>query len=173
MIKRSIRYIQLLSLGATCSIILGAHTARSNEYFELSPMTYVASEGRVNELVLTAQYARYNPVEQRVALTDVDAKMGDDKDSAQGFELTSEEGFLSLETSVFVAKGNVRGRLADGRLLTTELMQYDQEDGIVSSNTPVEILEGKMVYRGRTGFVYNVREGRFRLLGGATLEQVR
>jgi LPS export ABC transporter protein LptC len=153
-------------------ISVGAETARSDEYFELSPMTYVASEGKVNELVLTAQYARYSPTEEHVALTDVGAKMRA-YSSAQGFELTSEKGSLNLETSVFVARGNVRGRLPDGRLLSTEVMQYDQEDGIVSSNTPVKILEGKMTYRGRTGFVYNIRKGRFRLLGGATLEQAR
>ena len=80
---------------------------------------------------------------------------------------------MDFGESVFIACGNVLGKMPDGRLLSTEVMQYDQEEAVISSDFPVEILEGKMSYRGRKGFIYDVRKGSFRLLGGASLEQIR
>lgn len=172
MLKKLRSYIVKLGLGSYCLLCLDVGGASADEYFELSPMTYIESEDAINGLVLTAKFARYNPDEQKAVLTQVDAKIRDDK-GVQGFELTSEKGLVDFGESVFIARGNVLGKMPDGRLLSTEVMQYDQEEAVISSDLPVEILEGKMSYRGRKGFIYDVRKGSFRLLGGASLEQIR
>lgn len=140
--------------------------------FELTPMTYVASRGTANELILQADHAEYRPADQVIRLKGVRAQMAGAR-GRKGFELDAERGTIDLESSVFIAEGSVQGRTADGRVLSTEEMKYAQDDGVVSSTAPVRIREGNMAYRGREGFVYEVREGRFRLLGGATLEQDR
>jgi LPS export ABC transporter protein LptC len=156
-------------------LIFAGGTAGADELFqrfELNPMTYVASQGSANELILQADHAEYHPAEQVIRLKGVRAQMAG-ASGRKGFELNAERGTIDLESSVFLAEGSVTGRTADGRVLSTEKMKYAQDDGVVSSTAPVHIREGNMAYRGREGFVYEVREGRFRFLGGATLEQDR
>lgn len=150
----------------------GADEAEDGPFqqFELFPMTYVGSRGEQNDVVLQADYARYEPAQHQILLEGVNATMIDE-DGKVGFELQSERGTIDLADSSFLAEGSVRGRTADGRRLETERMAYHQERGVVYSDTSVRIRERNMSYRGRRGFEYRVRDGRFRLIGGASIEQ--
>ena len=135
-------------------------------------MTYVSGHDGRNDLVLDAALEHYDPATNRIYLEDVKAKMLAE-DGGAGFELTSKEGNIDLQESWFVAEGLVRGLTTDGRRLETERMKYTNTSGVVSTDLPVLIRErdSGMVYRGNGGFEYNVQEGRFKLLGGATVVQ--
>jgi LPS export ABC transporter protein LptC len=156
-----------------CSSLAPANTLGAEspfQRFELTPMTYVATQAGRNEVVLQATYARYEPETNEIALRDFTAVMSD-AEGDETFELSATKGRIDLDTSAFVAEGTVRGETEDGRRLETERMVYEQSTGQVSTNSPVLIREGSVAYRGGKGFVYEVRKGRFRLLGGASVEQ--
>ncbi len=155
------------------AIAVGSLGAESPfQQFELTPMTYVATQEGRNEVVLQATYARYEPEDNQISLRDFTAVMSD-ADGGKTFELSATQGRIDLDTSAFTAEGTVRGETADGRRLETDRMEYQQATGKVSTDSPVLIREGGIAYRGRKGFIYEVRKGRFRLLGGASVEQHR
>ncbi len=133
----------------------------------LSPMTYVASEGAHNHLVLAAARADYALDGSSVALEGVEASIAA-APGVTGFELRSRRGRVDLETSNFDAYGDVRARTRGGRWLRTTRLVYDHARGVVSTEAPVEIQDATGTYRGR-GFRYHVRDGRFQLLGGASV----
>jgi LPS export ABC transporter protein LptC len=85
---------------------------------------------------------------------------------------TAERGSFDLGSGDLSAEGNVRGVTADGRHFETEHVVYRRETGRVSTRSPVVIKDEFGTIRG-AGFEYWVRENRFRLIGGASVEQGR
>ena len=62
----------------------------------------------------------------------------------------------------------MRGKTPDGRRFETERLRYDHAAGLVTTDAPVVIRDGGSALRGG-GFRYQVREGRLKLLGGASV----
>jgi LPS export ABC transporter protein LptC len=85
-------------------------------------------------------------------------------------DLTCDEGELVMETHALLAKGNVRGHTADGRAFSTTWVRYDPKREVAFTDAPVQIDDESGSLHGG-GFRYHVREGRFRLLGGATVRR--
>ena len=91
-------------------------------------------------------------------------------DAKGELQLRCDHGELDLGSGSFVGIGRVKGRTPDGRRFETERMHYDHGAGLVTTDAPVVIRDASGTLRGG-GFRYLVREGRLKLLGGATVEQ--
>jgi LPS export ABC transporter protein LptC len=153
---------------AVLILTAGALQAES-PLLEVDAMTFVASRGPSNELVLRAAHARFDTEQKRVYLEEVHAIVEPGR-SAGSFEIRCDEGELDIATNNFEARGNVRGRTDGDREFTAPWVKYDHEAGLLFTNAPVLISEDAITYRGG-GFQYYVRERRFRLLGGASVVQ--
>ncbi len=136
---------------------------------ELGGMTFVASQGTRNEVVLAAEHARIETLEKLAHLETVHARLASARGSP-GLDMRCERGTIDLETSNFDAEGNVRGTTGDGRRFRTQRLRYVHESGLVSTNSPVEIQDETGTYRG-AGFRYHVRENRFQLRGATVVQQ--
>jgi hypothetical protein len=139
----------------------------------LDGMSYVLSQGDSVELQVVARHAEVSPGSHRAALTGVHALIASPPGSPQGagrLELVCEHGEIDLVAREFVAIGSVAGRTPDGRTLRTDRLRYRQASGVVSSDAPVSVSDAGIEYRGG-GFEYWVREDRFRLSGGASIQQ--
>jgi len=142
----------------------------------LTGMTYVASEGSTNELVLDADRANLPSPGDQAHLEGVRARFGSKapggaaSDASGGLDLVCDVGVFDLESRDFIAEGNVRGTTADGRRFRTDGLRYSHEEGRVSTDRPVVIRDDAGTYSGG-GFDYYVREDRFRLRGGARVVQ--
>lgn len=135
----------------------------------ITGMTFVQSEGEVATMVVEAERGRLDPDTRIVHLEDVKTRVTGNSDRA-GFELECDEGDLALDSHALLASGNVRGRTADGRSFSTPWVRYDPKKDIAFTDAPVEIEEETGSLHGG-GFRYHVRQGRFRLLGGATVRR--
>ena len=136
---------------------------------DLTRMTYVGSDDGRSEIVIGADDARVLPEREQVLLAGVDLTLAAPAEGS-ALELTCDHGELDLETGDFIGVGNVRGRTPDGRRFETERLHYSHELGLVTSDASVVIRDGRSAIRGG-GLSYEVREGRFQLLGGATVVQ--
>jgi hypothetical protein len=138
----------------------------------LDGMSYVLSRGDAVELRIEAQRADVSPAGGMVQLHGVRARIeaASGQPAAAGMELVCQRGELDLRTREFVALGNVAASAPGGRFLRTERLVFRQEEGVVSSDAPVALTDASGDYRGG-GFVYWVREDRFRLTGGARIVQ--
>lgn len=136
---------------------------------DVDEMTFVASRGAANELILNAKHARFDTEEERVYLETVHAVVEPSRDAGH-FEIRCEEGELDIATNDFEARGNVRGQTEGERQFEAPWVKYDHEKGLLFTNAPVLISEDSITYRGG-GFQYFVRERRFKLLGGASVVQ--
>lgn len=139
----------------------------------LDGMSYVLSRGSEADLLIDAQRAEVAPQAGRISFAGVRARVGraaGATEPAGGFALACERGELDLATGEFVARGRVTGEMQDGRTLRTERLVYRHGRGVVSSDAPVAIRDDAGSYRGG-GFQYWVRENRFRLTGGASIQQ--
>jgi LPS export ABC transporter protein LptC len=136
---------------------------------ELFGMTYVASQGAANELVLDAEHARYRAGVSLVHLEGVKARVAPGG-GQPGFEMSCDEADFDLARNDLRARGDVRGRTRDGRRIETDRLSYRHDEGVVATDAPVVIREAGGTYRGG-GFRYHVRDGNFQLIGGASLEQ--
>jgi hypothetical protein len=165
-IGRRVRLSAVLALTALV-VTLDAHA--ESPLLDVDAMTFVASRGPSNELVLNAAHARFDTEQERVYLDEVHAVV-DPGRSAGSFEIRCDEGELDIATNDFEARGNVRGRTDGDREFTAPWVKYDHEAGLLFTNAPVLISEDAITYRGG-GFQYYVRERRFRLLGGASVVQ--
>ena len=132
-------------------------------------MTFVASEGSSNEILLRAERARFYPDRQVADLEQVEVEVepGDDR---VGFEMRCDRGQLNLSTQDFLAEGNVVGTIEGGRQFGALWVAYDEKEGILYTDEPVLIVDQDGRYRGG-GFRYFVNEQRFRLQGGASVVQ--
>lgn len=132
-------------------------------------MTFVASEGSENEVMLRAERARFYPDHQVADLEDVEVTVAPGP-GRTGFEMRCERGRLNLATQSFVAEGSVSGTIEGGRRFKASWVAYDDEKRVLYTDEPVVIVDRGGSYRGG-GFRYFVDEQRFRLEGGASVVQ--
>lgn len=159
-----------LALGALAAGIAVAGAQASDEpELTLSDMTYVGSEGGANDLLLTAERARYEPSEHVVYLEDIHMT-AKGEDGSRSLDLTSEQARLWLDSNDFRAEGNVVGHVGDGRRFRTTWVHYERGPGVVSTDAPVTIDDPSGMLRGG-GFRYDVRKQNLRLVGGASVVQ--
>ncbi len=149
--------------------LAAASSLAESPQLHLEGMTFVASRGDANELVLHAARASFQTDQQRVFLEQVRATV-DPGGEFGSFEIECERGELDIESNDFEATGNVRGHMAGGRRFAAPWVRYDHAAGLLFTNAPVLISEDAITYRGG-GFRYYLRERRFRLLGGASVVQ--
>ncbi len=138
-------------------------------------MTYVASNGARNEVIVEAERAEIGRGERVAHLQDVHARVGSFAAAGApegGLELRCERGSFDLDAGDLTAEGKVRGTTADGRRFETERLRYRRATGRVTTEAPVVIRDGFGTLRG-AGFEYWVKENRFRLIGGASVVQER
>lgn len=139
------------------------------QILRLRGMTFVASEGSENEIVLHAERARFYPDHDVADLETVDVEVAPGRDRV-GFEMRCDRGRLNLASQDFVAEGNVVGSIEGGRRFEALWVAYDEEDGVLYTDEPVVITEDGGTYRGG-GFRYYIDQQRFRLMGGASIVQ--
>jgi len=133
-------------------------------------MTFVASRGDANEIVLRAREAQFRTNSEVATLEEVRATVAPDAERV-GFDMTCERGELHLDTNDFYAEGNVAGETAGGRRFETDWVRYDHGRGLLFTDAPVTITERSGGTFKGGGFEYFVAERRFRLLGGASVVQ--
>jgi LPS export ABC transporter protein LptC len=154
---------------ATPRTALAAEGTRLPETLDLTKLTYVDSANSKSGVILQAEEARVLPQREQVLMRRVGLRLST-ADSKGELELQCEHGELDLESGSFVGIGSVRGRTPDGRRFETERLSYDHKAGLVTTDAPVVIRDAGGTLRGG-GFRYLVREGRLKLLGGASVEQ--
>jgi LPS export ABC transporter protein LptC len=137
--------------------------------FELEGMTFVSSQAAENEVVLVAERAHVETRERVAHLEKVRAQLASGRETS-GLDMTCDRGRFYFESSDFDAEGDVRGTTGDGRRFRTARLHYSHSQGLVSTNSQVVIDDETGTYRGG-GFRYHVRENRFQLTHGATVEQ--
>jgi hypothetical protein len=141
--------------------------ARAVPPMQIEQMTFVSSAGSVAELVVEATRATVDVETNRADLDRVRAEWAGD-DGETSLELVCAAGEFDLVTNDFLARGDVRGRLADGRRFEGPWLRYDRAQGIAYTDAPVMILDGDRTLRGG-GFRYYVGEGRLLLTHGASI----
>jgi LPS export ABC transporter protein LptC len=132
-------------------------------------MTFVASEGSENEIMVRAARARFYPEHQVADLEEVVVSVAPGR-GRTGFEMHCERGRLNLATQSFVAEGKVAGTIEGGREFQARWVAYDDDKRVLYTDEPVVIVDRGGSYRGG-GFRYFVDEQRFRLQGGASVVQ--
>lgn len=132
-------------------------------------MTFVASEGSTNEIVLRAETAEFYPEREVADLDVVDVQVAPGGGRV-GFRMRCDEGLLNLSTQAFIAEGHVVGTIEGDRQFEALWVAYDEAEGVLYTDDPVLIVDQDGRYRGG-GFRYFVNEERFRLQGGATVVQ--
>jgi LPS export ABC transporter protein LptC len=137
------------------------------ETLDLSKLTYVDSQRGKSGLVLEAADARVLPRREQVLMQTVGMRLAT-ADAKGELAVSCEHGELDLKSGSFVGIGKVRGKTPDGRRFETERLRYDHAAGLVTTDAPVVIRDGGSALRGG-GFRYHVREGRLKLLGGASV----
>lgn len=173
------RAIILLTVACFVSTVSGLSRAEApdlgwlkgelGQVLHVRGMTFVASEGSSNEILLRAERARFYPERQVADLEQVEVEVAPGGERV-GFEMQCDRGQLNLSTQDFLAEGNVVGTIEGGRQFEAEWVAYDEEKGVLYTDAPVLIVEQDGRYRGG-GFRYFVDEQRFRLQGGATVVQ--
>jgi len=132
-------------------------------------MTFVASEGSANEILLRAERAEFYPEREVADLDVVDVEVAPGEGRV-GFRMRCDEGRLNLATQDFIAEGHVVGTIEGERQFEALWVAYDEKRGVLYTDDPVLIVDQDGRYRGG-GFRYFVNEERFRLQGGATVVQ--
>jgi len=155
-----------LALAAPAS---AAEQADVPQTLDLTSLTYTDSSGKQSGVILEAAEARVLPQREQVLLRSVGLRLAT-ADSKGELELRCDHGELDLASGSFVGIGSVRGRTPDGRRFETARLRYDHAAGLVTTDAPVVIRDAGGTLRGG-GFRYQVREGRLKLLGGATVKQ--
>ena len=139
------------------------------QVLDVTGMTFVASEGSANEILLRAKTAQFYPEREIAELVDVDVQVAPGE-GRLGFVMRCDEGRLNLATQDFVAEGHVAGTIEGNRQFEALWVAYDEEEGVLYTDDPVLIVDQGGRYQGG-GFRYFVNEDRFRLEGGATVVQ--
>lgn len=166
----STRATIVLAVLALAALARGAHALESADLpqqLDLTQLTYVDSQGKRRAVVLQAEEARVMPRTEQVVLRAVALELATADDSGR-LELSCDTGQLDLQKGDFVGVGRVRGSTPDGRRFETERLHYDHEAGLVATDAPVVIRDKSGTLRGG-GFLYQVKEGRLKLTGGATV----
>ncbi|MAG34220.1 MAG: hypothetical protein CL908_25355 [Deltaproteobacteria bacterium] len=139
------------------------------QVLQIRGMTFVASEGEANEILLRAERAQFYPDRQVADLEIVEVEVAPGSDRV-GFEMQCDEGQLNLALQSFVAEGHVVGTIEGGRQFEALWVAYDEAKGVLYTDEPVLIVDQDGRYRGG-GFRYFINENRFRLQGGASVVQ--
>jgi LPS export ABC transporter protein LptC len=146
----------------------GASDDSISQTLVVDDMTFVGSRDSRAEVVLTARRARFDHAKAVAHLEDVSARVtGEGKG---GFEMSCDRADYFVDTNDFTAEGHVRGQTQEGRQFRTARLHYDHEQALARTEVPVVIDDVHGRFRGG-GFRYHVAEGRFQLIGGATVEQ--
>lgn len=148
---------------------LGWLDGELGQVLHVKGMTFVASEGSANEILLRAETAQFYPEREVADLVDVDVEVAPGS-GRLGFQMRCDEGRLNLATQDFVAEGHVVGTIEGDRQFEALWVAYDEELGVLYTDDPVLIVDRDGRYQGG-GFRYFVKEERFRLEGGATVVQ--
>lgn len=136
----------------------------------LEGLTFVATRESSAELRLVASVAVIDEATNTAQLDEVDAEWADDA-GRPSLSVRCEHGELDLTTNDLLARGDVRGRLADGRRFLGPWLRYDRARGVAFVTAPVEIIEANgRVMRGG-GLEYHVKKRRLRLTAGARVEE--
>ena len=171
---RAVQLALLACLVATSVPARAADPALSSPAeLSVEGMTYVASAGARNEVIVAAGRARLGRGEMVAELETVHARVGsfaagEESGKAGGMELRCARGTFDIGRGDLTAEGDVRGTTADGRSFQTERLVYKRDTGRVTTRAPVVIRDAFGTLRG-AGFEYWVRENRFRLIGGASV----
>lgn len=139
------------------------------QMLKLRGMTFVASEGSANEIVLRAENARFFPDHDVADLETVHVEVAPGSGRI-GFDMRCDRGRLNLSSQDFVAEGNVVGTIEGGRQFEALWVAYDEAEGLLYTDEPVLITDQKGRYRGG-GFRYFIHQQRFLLMGGASIVQ--
>jgi hypothetical protein len=164
-VKRCLRE----AASAAIAVVFATPVLAASPLLDVDAMTFVASRGPANELVLDAEHARFDTENERVYLDVVHAVVEPGSDAGH-FEIRCDEGELDVASNDFEARGNVRGKTEGERQFEAPWVKYDHARGLLFTDAPVLISEDSITYRGG-GFQYFVRERRFKLLGGASVVQ--
>ena len=133
----------------------------------ITSMTFVASEGAVREILVSASRATVRLDADRADLEDVHAEWAGE-DGEISLELRCEQGEFDLATNDLIAVGDVRGRFRDGREFRGPWLRYDRAKGIAFTDAPVTIYDqGRTLHGG--GLRYHIRDRRLRLTAGASV----
>jgi len=130
-------------------------------------MTFVGSRGETSEFVLRAERAVFFPETNIAELEDVEVVSEDGRE----FEVRCDRGELDVETGNFLAEGNVRGKAGAGQFYRAPWVRYEHEQSLLYTDAPVTMHDDTGRFHG-DGFQYFVKQGRFRLLGNVSLEQM-
>ena len=159
-------------LAGLAAAAFAAAADENSTRLDVQGMTFVASRGDVNEIVLRAEKAHFDIDSEVAELHSVQATVAPTSERV-GFEMTCERGELDLDTSDFYAEGNVEGRTENGRKFNTEWVRYQHDRAVLFTDSPVTITErGGGTYQGG-GFRYDVAKRSFRLIGGASVTQTQ
>jgi len=170
----SVLFVLVSMLGSSASAVaeapdLGWLDGDPGQILHVTGMTFVASEGSANEILVRAETAQFYPEREIADLVEVNVEVAPG-DGRLGFQMRCDEGRLNLATQAFVAKGHVVGTIEGDRQFEALWVAYDEEEGVLYTDDPVLIVDRDGRYRGG-GFRYFVNEERFRLEGGATVVQ--
>jgi LPS export ABC transporter protein LptC len=135
-------------------------------------MTFVGSRGAAGEFVLRAESAVFLPEENIAELEEVEVVSEKGSGEGREFEVRCDRGELNVETSDFLAEGNVRGMTSEGQLYQAPWVRYEHAQSLLYTDAPVTMQDDAGRFRG-DGFRYFVKERRFRLLGNVRMEQVQ
>lgn len=173
---RSLRLAAVFAIPLCAAAFVSAAEASGPvaDALEIEGMTFVASAGQENDAIVEAERASFERSDRVARLTRVHARVGKAAGaataSAGGLDLQCERGSFDLASGDLTAEGNVRGVTEDGRRFETQHLVYRRSTGRVSTRSPVVIRDAFGTARG-AGFEYWIRENRFRLIGGASVEQ--
>jgi LPS export ABC transporter protein LptC len=158
-----------LAVASAAPVARAADEPALPQTVDLTSLTYVDSDRARSGVVLQAEQARVLPVREQVLMQTIALRLATSNSRGE-LQVTCEHGELDLKSGSFVGVGAVRGRTPDGRRFETERMRYDHKAGLVTTDAPVVIRDASGILRGG-GFRYQVRDGRMKLLGGATVVQ--
>lgn len=132
-------------------------------------MTFTGSSGSERQVILHSRLAVFRPADGIAELTDVEAEVSV-LDEGLSFTMKCDEAELDVRSNDFSARGDVHGQTAEGQRYRAPWVDYDHEQGLLSTDAPVVMEDHSGSFRG-DGFRYHIREKRFRLLGNVRVEQ--
>ena len=133
----------------------------------ITTMTFVASDGGVREILVSADRATVRLEADRADLEGVHAEWAGD-DGQISLELRCERGEFDLATKDLIAVGDVRGRFRDGREFRGPWLRFDRAKGVAFTDAPVTIYDQGRTLQGG-GLRYHIRDRRLRLTAGASV----
>ena len=136
---------------AFAAVALCAAARAESPVFEVTGMTFVASRESDNEVVVRAEHAVFDPDTRTAKLDQVHAQVNK-SEGGVSFEMSCDHAELDVDTSDFVAEGNVRGTTADGRRFSGNQVSYDNDKGRLFTATPVLIEEASGIFFRGGGF---------------------